>query len=74
MTTMQKLDEGGIDGGGSYVEYDHGGHREQGWVLRCWNRTVQIETFSGDYLVTHHVERGAIWHVFSEAELAAAEA
>lgn len=34
---------------------------------------VQIETFSGDYVVMHHVRRAAIRHVFTAEELAAAD-
>ena len=67
---MRGLSDGGIDGGGSYVEYVFEGRREQGWVYRLFDEgLVQIETFSGDYGVLHFVKRGAIRHVFTAAEL-----
>lgn len=70
---MQELHEGGIDDGGSFVEYVHEGRREQGWVYRLLDHDlVQIGTFSGDFGVTHWVRRNAIRHVFSAAEIAEA--
>lgn len=68
------LREGGIDHGGSFVEYDVEGRRKQGWVYRvlCGGDLVQTETFCGDYGVLHHVGRGAIGHVFTAAEVAEA--
>ena len=72
MTADRDLREGGVDGGGSFVEYVHDRRREQGWVHRVFGDRVQIETFSGDYLVMHHVARRAIRYVFSEAEIAEA--
>jgi hypothetical protein len=33
---------------------------------------LQVETFSGDFGVTHWVKRGAIRHVFTAAEIAEA--
>ena len=71
---MQELREGGIDGDGSYVEYVFERRREQGWVYRLFREDlVQIETFSGDYVVMHHIRRDAIRHVFTAEELAAAD-
>lgn len=68
---MTDLREGGIDDGGSFVEYVHEGRRECGWVYRLLgDDLVQIETFSGDYMVLHHVRRADIRHVFTEAEIA----
>lgn len=69
-----ELREGGIDDGGSFVEYELEGRREQGWVYRvlCGGELIQIETFCGDYGVLHHVRRAAIRHVFSAAEIAEA--
>jgi len=70
---MPELNEGGIDGGGSYVEYVFERRREQGWVYRLLREDlVQIETFSGDYVVMHHVRKSSIRHVFTEAEIAEA--
>jgi hypothetical protein len=70
---MPELNEGGIDGGGSFVEYVFERRREQGWVYRFLREDlVQIETFSGDYVVMHHLLRSAIRHVFTEAEIAEA--
>jgi hypothetical protein len=69
---MTEICEGGIDDGGSFVEYRFEGRREQGWVARVIDDLVQIETFSGDYVVLHHVKRGAIVHVVSAAEIAEA--
>jgi hypothetical protein len=70
---MQELKEGGIDDGGSFVEYMFERRREQGWVNRVLgDDLVQIETFSGDYVVMHHVRRAAVRHVFTDAEIAAA--
>jgi hypothetical protein len=70
---MPELKEGGIDDGGSFVEYVFERRRERGWVYRLLAEDlVQIETFSGDYVVLHHVRRGAIRHVFTEAEVAEA--
>ncbi|MCE9635639.1 MAG: hypothetical protein K8T90_08035 [Planctomycetes bacterium] len=71
---MRGLGDGGIDDGGSYVEYVFEGRREQGWVYRLLRGDlVQIETFSGDYVVMHHVRRTAIRHVFTAEELAKAD-
>jgi hypothetical protein len=68
---MGELRVGGVDGDGSYVEYMFEGRREQGWVHRLQRGDlVQIETFSGDYVVLHHVRRSDIRHVFAEAEIA----
>ena len=68
---MRGLSDGGIDGGGSYVEYVFEGRREQDWVYRLLRGDlVQIETFSGDYVVMHHVRRADIRHLFTEAEIA----
>ena len=68
---MRDLREGGIDDGGNFVEYVFEGRREQGWVYRLLGEDlVQIETFSGDYGVLHHVRRSAIRHVFTARELA----
>ena len=70
---MTELREGGVDGNGSYVEYVFERRREQGWVYRLLREDlVQIETFSGDYVVMHHILRSAIRHVFTQAELDAA--
>ena len=70
---MPELREGGIDDGGSFVEYVVERRREQGWVSRLLDHDlVQIETFSGDYGVLHHVKRSAIRHVFTAAEIAEA--
>lgn len=70
---MRGLCYGGIDGGGSYVEYVFEGRREQGWVYRLLRGDlVQIETFSGDYVVLHHVRRSDVRHLFTEAEIAEA--
>ena len=67
---MTELREGGVDGDGSYIEYVFERRREQGWVYRLLPEDlVQIETFSGDYVVMHHVLRSAIRHVFTQAEL-----
>ena len=67
---MEKLREGGVDGFGSYVEYAFEGRTEQGWVYRVLGEDlVQIETFSGDYVVLHHVRRADVRHVFTDAEL-----
>lgn len=68
---MLELGEGGIDDGGSFVEYVFERRRECGWVHRLLAEDcVQIETFSGDYVVMHYVKRRAIRHVFTAAELA----
>jgi len=70
---MTELREGGMDEGGSFVEYVYEGRREQGWVARVLDEgLVQIETFSGDYTVLHHVKRAAVRHVFTAAEIAEA--
>jgi hypothetical protein len=70
---MADLREGGMDDGGSFVEFIVEGSRDQGWVYRLvGEELVQIETFSGDYNVTHWVKRGAIRHVFTAAEIAEA--
>ena len=70
---MQELREGGIDGRGAFVEYVFERRREQGWVHRIWkDGLVQIETFSGDYRVMHHVRRSDVRHVFTDAEIAEA--
>ena len=46
------------------------GRIEQGWVYRVLgDDLVQIETFSGDYVVLHHVRRADVRHVFTDAEL-----
>ncbi len=71
---MSELHEGGIDDGGSFVEYVFERRREMGWVYRLLAEDlVQIETFSGDYVVMHHVRRAAIRHVFTAEELAEAD-
>ena len=68
---MRGLSDGGIDGGGSYVEYVFEGRREQGWVYRLLRGDlVQIETFSGDCVVLHHVRRSDIRHLFTDSEIA----
>lgn len=69
---MLELREGGLDDGGSFVEYLYEGRREQGWVYRLLDGLVQIETFCGEYGVMHWVKRDAIGHVFSPAEIAEA--
>jgi hypothetical protein len=67
---MRGLRDGGIDGAGSYVEYVFEGRREQGWVYRLLRGDlVQVETFSGDYVVLHHVRREDVRHVFTQAEI-----
>ena len=53
--------------------YAHEGRREQGWVYRLLDEElVQIETFSGNYVVMLYVQRRAIRHAFTDAEIAAA--
>ena len=70
---MTALREGGVDDGGSFVAYRYEGRAEQGWVLRVFpDGLLQIETFSGDYLVTHWVRREKVLHLFNEAEIAEA--
>jgi hypothetical protein len=70
---MTELREGGMDEGGSFVEYVYEGRREQGWVARLLDHDlVQIETFSGDYGVLHWVKRAGIRHVITAAEIAEA--
>ena len=71
MAELTEVREGGVDDGGSFVEYVYDGRREQGWVYRLLGEDlVQIETFSGDYVVLHHVRRHDIRHMFTEAEIA----
>ena len=68
---MAELRKGGVDDGGSFVEYVFERRREQGWVYRLLAEgLVQIETFSRDYGVTHWVKRAAIRHRFTANELA----
>jgi hypothetical protein len=69
---MTELREGGMDDGGSFVEYVHEGRIDHGWVGRVVDDLVRIETFSGDYGVAHWVKRAAIRHVFTAAEIAEA--
>ena len=69
---MPELREGGLDDGGSVVEYVHEERRERGWVYRLLDGLVQIGTLGGDVGVTHWVRSDAIRHAFSAVEIAEA--
>ena len=68
-----QLRDGGVDNGGTFVEYTFERRRESGWVARVSDDIITVQTFSGDYMVMHHVRLSSIRRVYSAAELAAIE-
>ena len=68
---LADLTPGGVDGGGSMIDYRYGGRAETGWFTRAiGDGTLMVDTFSGDYGVVHWIGIEQIERVYSAAEVA----
>jgi len=68
---VEDLTPGRVDGGGSLVEYRYGGRPESGWFNRvARDGALMIDSFSGDYGVSHWIAVEQITRVYSAAKMA----